>query len=116
MKVKDLLKTNVTCIDVYENVAELIGIAFEWDNTIKLTTAGKKHFQKALNYEVEKINGDYLILDTVKTVSKEEIDKCDFEETIPNATQNAIEFFWALAGYCSNDDFNTWFEEIETAK
>ena len=112
MRVKDLLKNEVHCVDVYENVADLVGVAFEWDNTLKLTKEAEKHFKKALEYKVASIDKYILVLDTVASVSKEEIEACDFEDTIPAATQNAIDFFWSIAGYCSVEDYNKWFEEV----
>lgn len=113
MRVKDLLKNKVHTVDVYENVADLVGVAFEWDNTLKLTNEGEKHFKKALDYKVASIGKDILILDTVASVSKKEIEACDFEDTFPEATQNVIDFFWSIAGYCSVEDYDKWFEEVE---
>lgn len=69
---------------------------------VKLTTAGLKHFKKALAATVEvEYEGDYY-RDTY--ISDDE-----------DVNEEAWELLKALAGYCSEDDFNKWFE-TDTAK
>lgn len=119
MKLKEFLKVFKGTIDVYENVADLIGVALVWDCQIdKLTPDGEKRFEAALNYEILWTDGQTLILDTEKTVGTDKVNSYDFdayddvgsEENIPEATLNAIDFFMSAAGYCKSSDYDKWFE------
>lgn len=111
MKLKELLKVYSGCVDVYENTADLIAIALDWDcNTMSITKEGQKKFSKALNYRILNIDKNYLILDSVSSITKEEFEECDFDDKIPEATQNAIDFFYSLAGYCNEKDYKKWFD------
>ena len=111
MKVKDLFNRNFRIsVDVYENIADLIGIAFEGET--ELTEAGKRKFAKALQFEVYALYKDMLVIDTEKYFKdrKINIDDYDFEEEIPPQVQNLIDLFWAVAGYCSTEDYIKWFK------
>lgn len=110
MKVKDLFNTNIDlCVDVYENIADLIGIAFCGETG--LTEEGKKHFSKALQFPIKRIDKDMLVIDTEKYYNDKKInlDKYDFEDKIPAGVQNLIDLFWGVAGYCSCEDYEKWF-------
>lgn len=69
---------------------------------VKLTTAGLKHFKKALAATVEVEYKDDSHRDTY--ISDDE-----------DVNEEAWELLTALAGYCSVDNFNKWFE-ADTAK
>ena len=69
---------------------------------VNLTTAGLKHFKKALAATVEVEYKDDCHCDTY--ISDDE-----------DVNEEAWELLKALAGYCSEDDFNKWFE-ADTAK
>ena len=110
MKVKDLFGSKISlCVDVYENIADLIGIAFCGE--VSLTEEGKKHFSKALQFPIARLSGDMLVIDTEKYYNDKKIDleKYDFEEKIPSGVQNLIDLFWGVAGYCSTSDYDLWF-------
>ena len=110
MKVKDLFETKISlCVDVYENIADLIGVAF--CGHVQLTDEGKKHFSKALQFPIASISKNMLVIDTEKYYNDKKIDleKYDFEDRIPSGVQNLIDLFWAVAGYCSTEDYTKWF-------
>jgi hypothetical protein len=110
MKVKDLFNTDLDiCVDVYENIADLISIAF--CGSVQLTDEGKKHFAKALQFPIARIDKNMLVIDTEKYYNDKKInlDKYDFEEKIPKGVQNLIDLFWSVAGYCSTSDYENWF-------
>ena len=110
MKVKDLFTVYVSG-DVYENIAECIGIYYETGK--QLTEAGKKHFKQALNVPVEKIRKDVIIIDTEGYAKAKGInlDPFSFEGgDVPAFVQNLIDLFWAHAGYCSVSEYEAWFE------
>lgn len=112
MKVKDLFDVEITFnVDVYENIADLIGIAFCGE--VQLTPEGKKHFSKALQFPIKRIDKDMLVIDTEKYYNDKKIDlsKYDFEDKIPSGVQNLIDLFWAVAGYCSTSEYDMWFKE-----
>lgn len=110
MKVKDLFDVEINFnVDVYENIADLIGIAFCGETS--LTEEGKKHFSKALQFPIKRIDKDMLVIDTERYYNEKKIDlsKYDFDDKIPSGVQNLIDLFWAVAGYCSVDDYSKWF-------
>lgn len=95
MKVKDLLEMEID-IDVYDNYDERLGIAFV--GPAKLTAKGEETFGEVLDLDVEIVgDGCCAIVDTE-----------DDEEM----TQMACDLFVALAGYCSETDYEEWFEEV----
>lgn len=88
-------------IDVYDNVCEELGIAY--CSGYKLTEEGKEKFKEVLTYEIEP-NEEYgtAIVDV------------DGEEGVWQLKLGkAEEFFYAIAGYCSDEDFEKWFVEVE---
>ena len=95
MKVRELIKTNID-IDVYDDYDERLGIAYCYGYGV--TEEGEKRFKKALDMDVELVNG---FGGTVGIVH------C---ETGKEATR-AMNFFNALAGWCSSEDFDKWFTE-----
>lgn len=96
MKVKDLLEQEID-IDVVDDVCEELDIAFV--GPLRLTKAGLMKFSDVLEYPV-RLRNDVCIVkidDESEMVWTRRLDK-------------AIEFFHAAAGYCSEDDYNRWFE------
>lgn len=93
MKVSDLLKMDVD-IDVVDDLCEELYIAF--CGPMELTECGVKEFGEVLNYEVT-IDDDIAVI---------HID-CDDE------LRMAKELFDSLAGYCSCEDYDAWFREVE---
>jgi hypothetical protein len=114
MKVKDLF-TIVGCWDVYEDIADEVGIAFDSDGKNPLTEQGKRKFKTALNMEVKAIYNGMVIVDTTKYFKDKHIniDDYDFEtrDTTPKEILNLIDLFWSLAGYCSVDEYNKYFKD-----
>ena len=115
MKVKDLFTTELECADVYENIADEIGIAFDCAGNDPLTDEGKKYFKVALNMEVKAIRNGMIVIDTEKHCKDKGInlDNYDFEsrDSIPKDILKLIDLFWAYAGYCSTEEWNKWFKQ-----
>lgn len=89
-------------VDVYDNVCEEIGIAY--CNGYKLTKEGTAKFNEVLSYNID-VNEKYgtAIVD---------VDDAD-EKMWKHKLNKAAEFFYAIAGYCADSDFNKWFIECE---
>ena len=110
MKVRDLFDIHVSG-DVYENVAECIGVYYETD--AKLTKAGRERFKRALDVPVEKIGNGYIIIDTEGHAKAKGInlDGYTFDgDDVPAFVQDLIDLFWSLAGYCGESEYAEWFE------
>ena len=101
MRVKDLLEQKI-CIDVYDNVCEELGIAF--DGPMELTDEGKKHFAEALEFDIALHYNGY---DTIAIVDVDDEDENEFERKLALAK----ELFEAMAGWCSVDEWKLWFKE-----
>ena len=115
MKVKDLLTVKGSW-DVYENIADEIGIAFDSEGVNPLTDEGMKKFRTALNFEILRIDKDMIVINTEKYFKdkKINIEKYDFESRkgIPKQVLNLIDFFWYYAGYCSQSDYDKYFKAL----
>lgn len=96
MKVKDLLELELS-VDVYDNVCEELGIAFE--SPVTLTESGKKHFADALELDV------YAFRDSEIVIDVDDEDDSVFEKKLSCAK----EFFESAAGFCSVSEYNEWF-------
>ena len=93
MKVKDLFTQDID-IDVYDDYTEELGIAFI--GPIELTAEGQKHFAEVMEYTIEfSADGDCFV-------------HCDNDHQL----KKAKEFFFAAAGWCSEDDYDKWFEIV----
>ena len=100
MKVKDLIAQEV-CIDVYDNVCEELGIAF--DGPLVLTDAGMQKFSEVLYYEVSLVNsGPYM---------NAIVDVDGPEGVWQKRLRKAKRFFDAAAGYCTVEEYEAWFAE-----
>ena len=97
MKVRDLLTMEID-VDVYDNVCEEIGIAF--CGLIKMKKKGKERFADVLDYDVD-YNEHY-------NVAIVDIDTDDWKSRL----KKAKELFYALAGYCADEDWDKWFVEV----
>lgn len=103
MKVREFITLNMD-IDVYDDVCEELAIAF--CGSMMLTEKGEKHFKEALDYDIE--------LDTsgeiwTAAVCVDGDDGNGWKRRLKKAT----ELFYALAGYCSDEDYREWFKEPE---
>ena len=87
-------------VDVYDNVCEELGIAF--CGSVKLTSEGKKEFSDVLEYEIDVDEDEcYAIIDI------------DDEEGIwQKKLKRAKQFFYSVAGYCNDENYNKWFKEV----
>lgn len=101
MKVKDLLPMNID-IDVYDDVCDDLSIAF--CGPLKLTDAGAQKFAEVLEYDVE--------LTGIAPVAIVHVDDPD-DEVWEAKLAKAAEFFESAAGWCTVDDYKTWFVEEE---
>ena len=101
MKVKDILKMEI-CIDVYDNVCEELGIAF--DGPMELTEAGKQKFAEVLEYDVSLHNNG---ADVVAIVDVDDENEDEFERKLAKAR----ELFESMAGWCTVDEWDEWFKE-----
>ena len=96
--IRGLLRMNID-IDVYDDDSDGIGIAF--CGPVGLTDEGRKEWRDILYYKVsfvdETIAGDIAVVKIPDDVDYDEkLDRCS-------------EFFGALAGYCSQEDWEKWF-------
>ena len=84
-------------IDVTENVSESFCIAY---CGTQLTKAGEKEWDDVLNYYID-VDEDprwpIAVVD-MEDVSDEEIDR-------------VRSFFYAMAGYCAESDYDLWFKD-----
>lgn len=96
MKIKEFITTEDT-YDVYDNVCEELGIAF--CGPLKLTKEGKEKFAEVLEYDIHP--------DPYYCIAVVDIDLPDWKTRL----KNAKEFFYAVAGYCANEDWNKWFKD-----
>ena len=101
MKVKDLLEMEIY-IDVYDNVCEELGIAFE--GPIELTEAGKQKFAEVLKYDVSLHNNG---ADVVAIVDVDDEDEAEFERKLAAAK----ELFESMAGWCTMEEGELWFKD-----
>ena len=104
MKVREFIKLN-TDIDVYDDVCEELAIAF--CGPAMLTKEGEEHFIEVLDYEMElDMTGE--IWTAVCYVDDE-----FFPDLWKHKLSKAKKFFYALAGYCADEDYQKWFCEPE---
>ena len=96
--IRDLLLMDVD-IDVYDNVCESLAIAF--CGPMNLTEEGEEHFKDVLDLPVSIYTDDNVAI----------IDVDDSEGVWQKKLKGAKELFYALAGYCSVTDYDTWFIE-----
>lgn len=99
MKVKDFIKIEQD-IDVFDNVCEELAIAF--CGAIKLTKEGKKKFADVLEYDID-VRKSFLA-----DVAVIDIDYDDWKDRL----KKAKEFFYSVAGYCSEENYDKWFVEV----
>ena len=90
MKVKDFIKQKIN-IDVYDTTDD-IGVPLT--APVSMTDEGKRYFADVLDLNIA-IEQDNEIA-RVKTRSLK-------------SRMQAIEFFYAVAGYCTKADYNRWF-------
>lgn len=97
MKVKDLLVMDID-IDVIDDICDQLEIAFV--GPAKLTTEGLSVFGDVLEYEIA-LNEEcgYCVV------------KCGDDPNVKwsQKLKKANELFCALAGYCSEKDYDMWF-------
>lgn len=98
MKVKDFIKIEQD-VDVFDNVCEELAIAF--CGAIKLTKEGKKKFADVLEYDID-VRKSFLA-----DVAVIDIDYDDWKDRL----KKAKEFFYSVAGYCSEENYDKWFIE-----
>ncbi len=92
MKVKDIISRDID-VDVYSDYTDELATAFV--GPIRLTEEGEKEFYEALNYDID--------------LNEKEgccIVHCDNDRQLSKASH----FFNAAAGWCSEDDYDKWFE------
>lgn len=101
MKVRDFIEQEI-CVDVYDDVCEELGIAF--DGPRVLTDAGCKKFAEVLDYDIKLHDNGY------STVALVHVDD-ESEKVWTHKLRKAKEFFEAMAGYCAADDYDKWFAD-----
>ena len=112
LKVKDIFRLPLF-VDVYENIADEIGIAFVNEGGDPLTDEGKKHFAVALEFPIARLDKDILVIDSEKYFNDKQIyiDGYSFEgDDLPPQLQNVKDLFWYYAGYCSTEDYKKYFK------
>ena len=105
-KVKDLIVSAV-CVDVYEVIADCIGVAFDGDGENPLTEKGMKRFSKVLNMDVY-VGRDIAVIDTETYFNQKGINVSGFDfetpETTPKLVNDLVDLFMSIAGYTDNKD------------
>lgn len=94
-KVKDMITMGDIDIDVYDDYDERCGIAF--CGGYLLTDEGKERFKHALDLKVTIQMNNYACA----------VVHCDTGKD----ARACKEFFYAIAGFCSDEDFNRWFKD-----
>lgn len=101
MKVRDFIKIDEE-IDVYDDVCEEIAICM--CGPIKLTEEGEETFAEVLDYEVT--------LDLSGSFASAVVHVDDEDERVwKRKLRRAKKFFYAAAGYCDEEDYDSWFVE-----
>lgn len=100
--IRGLLRMNID-IDVYDDDSDGIGIAF--CGPVGLTDEGKKEWEDILDYKVSFVDGT--ICGDIAVVKIP--DDVDYDEMLDRCS----DFFGALAGYCSQSDWDEWFYWLE---
>ena len=96
--IRGLLRMNID-IDVYDDDSDGIGIAF--CGPVGLTDEGKEEWKSILYYKVSFVEGT--IAGDIAVVKIP--DDVDYDEMLDRCS----DFFAALAGYCSQSDWDKWF-------
>ena len=96
--IRGLLAMNID-IDVYDDDSDGIGIAF--CGPVGLTDEGKKEWEDILDYKVSFVDGT--VCGDIAVVKIP--DDVDYDEMLDRCS----DFFGALAGYCSQSDWDEWF-------
>ncbi len=89
-------------VDVYDNVCEEIGIAY-CSGGYKLTREGEEHFKEVLDYDIEVFEDDCVAI----------VDVNGEEGVWQKKLKKAKTFFYAIAGYCAEEDFDRWFADVD---
>lgn len=105
MTVNDLIKQEID-IDVYDDVCEELAIAF--CGPLELTEAGKEKFREVLEYEIKLHNGPNYSC-PIAIVHIDDPDDAVWKIRL----KKAMQFFYAAAGYCEEEDYSKWFKEEE---
>ena len=103
MKVREFINLDAD-IDVYDDVCEELGICFCGPQA--LTAEGRSHFREVLDYDMQ-LDLSGTIPTAVVCVDSED------DRTWRRRLRKAKEFFEAAAGYCSCEDYDTWFYSQE---
>lgn len=96
MKINEFIQQE-TDIDVVDNVCEELYIAF--CGPVQLTPEGEERFAEVLDYDIE-------IFEDIAVVDVDGPDD-EWEDRL----RKAKKLFYAMAGYCSVDDYRKWFED-----
>ena len=96
--IRELLKVEID-IDVYDSLTEELGIAF--CGPIQLTEAGIEKFGDLLDFRVEITKNKYVFQALVDAQNTKEV-------------RRLCELFESMAGYCSESDYNKWFQDANT--
>lgn len=102
MKIKDLIAKEID-IDCYDNVVEDIGIAF--CGPMVLTDEGMKEFGDVIEYTAEIIE-DPIGYDVCIIIVDD-----DPDVSWKDKVKRAKRFFYAIAGYCADTDYQRWFKD-----
>ena len=100
-------------LDVYGNIADEFGVAFDF-NTTELTEEGKKYFGSILDTPVESYHG-ILSVKTDEIISDEEKNKYSFYDydSYPPKVQLISELFFGAAGHISETDYKKYFRDMK---
>lgn len=102
MTVRDFIGMDVD-MDVYDDMTEELAIAFV--GPMKLTAAGEERFRDVLDMPLEITEWSDGRKEAYLVLSED-------EEAFEKNLKEAKTFFCACAGYCNDEDYEAWFEEV----
>ena len=100
IKVKELMGMEID-IDICDDYDNSLFIAF--CGAMRIKPEGKKEWADVLKYDIE--------LDSTYPVATLRV-SVDSEKETERRLSRAKKFFYSLAGYCADKDFEKWFEII----
>ena len=101
MKIRELIDQEID-VDVYDDYDERCGWAV--CGPVKLTEIGKRHYSKVLGMDVRLIEGSLGGVSYTNAIVHTETAK---------EAEALKDFVLSAAGYCSDSEYQAWFEEGE---
>lgn len=91
---------NCLDVDVYSDYDDQLGIAYCGDDSVTLTAEGQEMFKDIMDLDVDWREGDAEATVLINHLPDDQVDMIN---------GLLIKFFYAAAGYCSDDLYRKWF-------